>query len=134
MSGSSPAVLFVFLNAECGTCNSYVANAFYSGAKGAQLTNVSELGGDVWIVDCTAEINVTFKIGGQSYPIHPLDITREVVSDGETTCYGTVRLAYPQRSVCWADQRAFKFQPVTPGAIDPTFDGILGMTFCKWMA
>jgi hypothetical protein len=78
----------------------YVANATYSGAKGAQLVNVSAAGGDVWVVDCTAEINVTFKIGGQSYPIHPLDVTRELVSDGETTCYGTVRVASPLRSAC----------------------------------
>jgi hypothetical protein len=33
-----------------------------------------------------------------------------------------------------ADERAFKFQSVISGAQDPTFDGILGMTFCKRMA
>ena len=30
---------------------------------GAQLVSDSSLGGDVWVVDCTTEINVTFKIG-----------------------------------------------------------------------
>jgi hypothetical protein len=76
-------------------------DAIYSGAKGAQLLNVSALGGDVYIVDCTAEINVTFKVGGQSYPVHPLDVTRETVdSNGDKICYGTVRVASLQSSVC----------------------------------
>jgi hypothetical protein len=93
----------------------YIASAFYSGAKGAKLTNVSESAadGNVWVVDCTAEINVTFKIAGQSYPVHPLDVTRvadEVDANGNKICYGT-------------------FQPVTTGALDYTRDGILGMTF-----
>ena len=30
---------------------------------GAQLVSDSSLGGDVWVVDWTTEINVTFKIG-----------------------------------------------------------------------
>ena len=56
--------------------------------------------GDVWVVDCGAEINVTFKIGGQSYPIHPLDVTREDKdSNGELFCFGTVRMASPQGTV-----------------------------------
>jgi hypothetical protein len=76
-------------------------NAIYSGAKGAQLVNIASLNGDVWEVDCSAEINVTFKIGGQSYPIHPLDVTRKAVdSNGDTICYGTVRVTSPQSSVC----------------------------------
>ena len=75
-------------------------NAIYSSAPGAQLVSEDSLGGDVWIVDCTAELNVTFKIGGQSYPIHPLDVTREQVADNGTTfCYGTVRVASP-RALC----------------------------------
>jgi len=88
----------------------YVVNAIYSGAKGAQLNQVSS-GVTLWTVDCEAEINVTFKIGGQLYPVHPLDVVRELTdSTGDSGCYGT-------------------FQSVTPGAEDPTRDGILGMTF-----
>ena len=99
MSGSS--TFFVFFNTKHGTFNRHVVNAIYSDAKGARLVNETSLGGDVWIVDCDAEINVTFKIGGQSYPIHPLDVTREFVdSDGENYCLGTVRAASPQSSVC----------------------------------
>ena len=74
--------------------------AIYSGAKGAHLVNISAFSGDVWVVDCDAEINLTFKIGGQSIPIHPLDVTRvEVDPNGDTFCYGTVRVASPQSSV-----------------------------------
>jgi len=88
-----------------------VVNAIYSGAKGAQLVNVPAFNGYVWIVDCEAEINVTFKIGGQSIPIHPLDVTRQMEGvNGDSFCYGT-------------------YQSVIAGAQDPTFDGILGMTF-----
>jgi len=110
-------------------------NAIYSGVKGAKLTYVPSFHGDIWIVDCDAEINVTFRIGGQSYPIDPLDVSRkEQYTNGDTFCFGTVRVASLQNSVCYADQRAFKFQAVIPGAQDPTFDGILGMTFCKQAA
>ena len=83
------------------TSNRYVADAIYSRAKGAQLRNVPAFGGEVYIVDCTAEINVTFKIGGQSYPIHPLDVTQQDVdSNGVPFCFGTVRVASPQIPAC----------------------------------
>ena len=99
MSGPSPA--FILYSLKRGTSNRYVVDAIYSGAKGAQLRNIPALGGDVYVVDCTAEINVTFKIGGQSYPVHPLDVTRKVVdTNGEKICYGTVRVASLQSSVC----------------------------------
>ncbi|KAH9978210.1 aspartic peptidase domain-containing protein [Lactifluus volemus] len=89
----------------------YVAEAFYSKAKGAQLINVEAFSGDVWVFDCSAEINATFKINGQSYPIHPLDLSRSAqVANGTEVCYGP-------------------YQPAISGANDPTYDMILGMTF-----
>ena len=81
-------------NAERVTCNRYVVNAIYSGAKGAQLVPIPN-NESLWVVDCEAEINVTFKIGGQSYPVHPLDVTREKTVNGETICIGTVSMASP---------------------------------------
>jgi hypothetical protein len=100
VSGSS-STFFVSPYSERATCNRYVADAIYSGAKGAQLRNVPATGGAVWVVDCTAEINVTFKIGGQSFPIHPLDVTQKAVdSNGVTFCFGTVRVASPQIPAC----------------------------------
>ena len=66
--GLFPYFFFVNPNTERATYNSYVANAIYSAALGAQLVSDSPLGGDVLAVDCSAEIKVTFKIGGQPYP------------------------------------------------------------------
>ena len=78
-------------------CNRYVVNAIYSGAKGAKLQNIPEFNGETWVVDCDAELNVSFKIGGSTYPIHPLDVTRTDTDDnGNTFCYGTVRVTFPQ--------------------------------------
>jgi len=86
-------------------------DAIYSGAKGAKIVSIPELNGDTWAVDCDAELNVSFKIGGQTFPIHPLDVTNQAAyDDGKPLCYGT-------------------FQAVIDGAKNPTFDGILGMTF-----
>ena len=76
-------------------------DAIYSGAKGAKYFNIPELDEDKWVVDCDAELNVSFKIGGRTYPIHPLDVTWSQTGDsGETFCYGTVRVTSPQSFVC----------------------------------
>lgn len=97
---SSSSVL-VFCITERVTCIRSVVDAIYSGVKGAQLVSVPAFSGNVWCFDCDAEINVTFKIGGQSYPIHPLDVSRKVVdANGDSACYGTVRVASPLSLVC----------------------------------
>jgi hypothetical protein len=86
---------FGFVIHQHTTCGRYVAEAFYSKAKGAQLINVEAFSGDVWVFDCSAEINATFKINGQSYPIHPLDLSRSAqVANGTEVCYGPVRVEY----------------------------------------
>lgn len=74
-------------------------NAIYSGAKGAKLANIPEFNGETWLVDCDAELNISFKIGGQTYPVHPLDVTRQQTDDTGTYCYGTVRVTSPQSFV-----------------------------------
>jgi hypothetical protein len=99
-------ILFVFLIYERATCDRYVADAFYSGAKGAQLINIDAFSGDVWVFDCTAEITATIKIAGQSYPIHPLDMSRQDVdNNGNPFCYGSVRVAYLRSNMLEADLR-----------------------------
>ena len=106
MSGYSPAQL---PDADLALCNRYVVNAIYSGAKGAKLVNIPAFNGDTWVVDCDAELNVSFKIGGRTFPIHPLDVTRPETDDsGKTFCFGTVRVISPQSCVCWADHRPLK--------------------------
>ncbi|KAH9037652.1 aspartic peptidase domain-containing protein [Lactarius pseudohatsudake] len=90
---------------------SEVAHALYSGAKGAKLTNVQQFSGDIWVIDCDVEVNATFLIGGQSYPIHPLDLNHQVTDDnGNNICFGP-------------------FQPLIAGAENPTYDVILGMAW-----
>jgi len=74
------------------TSNSYVAQAFYSGAKGAKLVHMESFYGEVWVIDCDAEVNATFLIGGRSYPIHPLDMNQQGTDDnGKDICFGAVR-------------------------------------------
>ncbi|KAF5380669.1 hypothetical protein D9757_007060 [Collybiopsis confluens] len=98
-----------------------VANAFYSRFSGAEFVNVSGIG-TVWIVPCDLEVNLTFKMGGIRYPIHPLDATLDPSilgiddvqnSAGKDSCIGL-------------------FQPVSfDTGSDPTYDFILGMSFLR---
>jgi hypothetical protein len=37
---------------------------------------------------CNTEIAVTFKFGGVSYPVHPLDTVSKAISASNTTCVG----------------------------------------------
>lgn len=65
----------------------------YSGIKGANLTNIESMGGEVWVIDCGAEVNLTILIGGQSYHVHPLDTNQVGVDDdGNPICFGPVRV------------------------------------------
>ncbi|KAI0291221.1 aspartic peptidase domain-containing protein, partial [Multifurca ochricompacta] len=89
----------------------YVNGEIYSGLKGAKLENVTGLGGELWTFDCDQAPNVTISLGGQLYPVHPLDSSRVFIEDNnKTICFGA-------------------FQPRIPGANDPTYDMILGESF-----
>ncbi|THV03006.1 acid protease [Dendrothele bispora CBS 962.96] len=100
-----------------------VADAFYSRFDGAEYVNVNGIG-NTWIVPCDIEVNITWKIGGVRYPIHPLDATLKpsimgmpdgsvVNSNGDECCIGM-------------------FQPVSfDTGSDPTYDIILGMSFLR---
>ncbi|KAI0051051.1 acid protease [Auriscalpium vulgare] len=90
-----------------------VSDAIYSGFEGAKYQNLS-LTGPIWTLPCDIEVNITFKIGGQSYPVHPLDANLDLQvtdADGKKTCIGA-------------------FQPIST-ATDPDFDLILGMAFLR---
>ncbi|KAK0187821.1 aspartic peptidase domain-containing protein [Armillaria mellea] len=97
-----------------------VADAIYSGISGAEYQNITGIG-EIWVIPCDEEVNITFKFSGNSYHMHPLDVTMDpslfnlpkiVNSNGQTSCLGA-------------------FQPIifTPPA--PTFDIILGMSFLR---
>ena len=68
-----------------------MADTIYSGVPDASIQNVSGLG-NIWVIPCNAEINVTFMIGGKAYPIHPLDTNSDAWTDPDNiTCIGAVR-------------------------------------------
>lgn len=92
-----------------------VADAFYARVPGAQLVNYTGLG-EVYTLPCDVELNVTFKLGNVSYPIHPLDTS--LSSLGKTDAMGN--------PVCVGS-----FQPILPGAEASTYDMILGMAFLR---
>ncbi|PBK75119.1 acid protease [Armillaria solidipes] len=97
-----------------------VADAIYSRVSGAEYRNVTDVG-NVWIVPCDEEVNITFKFSGNSYHIHPLDATMDpslvdlpkiVNSEGQSSCIGL-------------------FQPIVSSAMSDMYDMILGMSFLR---
>ncbi|TBU56368.1 aspartic peptidase domain-containing protein [Dichomitus squalens] len=91
-----------------------VAEAIYSRVPGAKLTTIEASPSPAWTMPCNIELNVTFKFGGVSYPIHPLDtvmndVTGPLDSNGVPSCVGA-------------------FQPSTSST---PYDILLGMTFLR---
>jgi hypothetical protein len=69
-----------------------VADAIYGDAPDADFVKSSDLGA-VWTVPCDVEINIAFKFGGITYPIHPLDTVLDLGAtndDGSKVCIGAV--------------------------------------------
>lgn len=68
----------------------------------------------MYTLPCDVELNVTFKLGGVDFPIHPLDTSistlNKVDSLGNPFCIGA-------------------FQPIIASAQSSTYDLILGMAF-----
>ncbi|KAJ7079759.1 aspartic peptidase domain-containing protein [Mycena belliarum] len=100
---------------------SSVAKAIYGQFSGAELVNDTAVG-QIWIVPCKQEVNVTLKFGGKSYPVHPLDSTIDpkifglsarTNSAGVNSCLGL-------------------FQPFSfDTGSNPTYDMIFGMAFLR---
>jgi hypothetical protein len=67
------------------------AETIYSRYQGAELSTIDTVG-QVWIVPCSQEVNITFKLAGQRYPIHPLDATLSVRNILPTLCLFAHRL------------------------------------------
>ena len=68
-----------------------VSDAIYGRVQGAEWN----ADWNAWTIPCTQMLNISFKFGGNTYPIHPLDTSSSefdvVNSNGETVCLGTVR-------------------------------------------
>jgi hypothetical protein len=84
-----------------------LVDAIYKGVEGAQFNAAS----NVYTLPCNTEIAVTFKFGGVSYPVHPLDTVSRSLSASNTTCVGA-------------------FQPITFDS-HGLLDMILGMGFLR---
>ncbi|TRM67583.1 aspartic peptidase domain-containing protein [Schizophyllum amplum] len=73
---------------DSGTSYTYVpsdiCNAIYGDIDGASFD--SSLG--QWVVPCDAEIDMAIQIGGQVFPMHPLDITPTGLTD-QSQCVGS---------------------------------------------
>ena len=132
-----PSVAFIcsrhhrcpFINQKIVCLKREVSDAIYSGIPGASLQEVDGFG-VLWFIPCDAEIDIAFKIGGQTYPVHPLDTNAvfRTNSDGQT-CVGAVRLVLVK--LISHPKPRFQFQPIS-SAQSSTYDLILGMAFRKF--
>ncbi|KAK0464237.1 aspartic peptidase domain-containing protein [Desarmillaria tabescens] len=120
-SNSKQATVVVDSGTSLNLVPKSVADAIYSRFSGAEYqVNITGVG-DVWIVPCDEEVNITFKFSGNSYHIHPLDATMDpslwgltdlVNSKNQSSCIGS-------------------FQPIFSSASGATYDMILGMSFLR---
>jgi len=73
---------------DSGTSYTYasteICNAIYGGVDGAEFD--SSLG--QWIVPCSTEIDMALQFGGQLFPLNPLDVAPNSLTD-PSTCYGS---------------------------------------------
>jgi len=69
-----------------------VSDAIYGRVQGAVYDTKHEY----WTVPCGQLLNLTFNLGGNSYPVHPLDVVDDdfgiTDSNGNSVCIGAVRV------------------------------------------
>ncbi|GBE83097.1 hypothetical protein SCP_0501440 [Sparassis crispa] len=90
-----------------------MSDMIYGRVQGAEYNENA----GVWTIPCEQMLNISFKFGGQDYPVHPLDTSSSdfdmVNSLGQPVCVGT-------------------FQPITSAfSLLGEYDIILGMGFMR---
>ncbi|OCB83844.1 hypothetical protein A7U60_g9049 [Sanghuangporus baumii] len=90
-----------------------MSDAIYGRVQGAEWNEENE----VWTIPCDQMLNISFKFGGVTFPIHPLDASSSdfglTNSAGQEVCMGT-------------------FQPITSAfSLLGEYDIILGMAFLR---
>ncbi|EIW74697.1 acid protease [Coniophora puteana RWD-64-598 SS2] len=90
-----------------------VSDAIYGRVQGAEWSAAY----GAWLIPCGQLVNITINIGGNAYPVHPLDASSSdfgvTFANGGTACLGT-------------------FQPVTSAfSLLGEYDMILGMAFLR---
>ncbi|KAF8650126.1 hypothetical protein AX16_005363 [Volvariella volvacea WC 439] len=97
------------------------SDAIYSRIDGAEFGLVANVG-EVWIIPCDREVNITFKFAGKRYPIHPLDASLD------PTLLGLPRIRNSRGQACCIGT----FQPFSfATGPSPNYDIILGMAFLR---
>ncbi|KAK2466208.1 hypothetical protein APHAL10511_001850 [Amanita phalloides] len=81
---SNKAVVLVDSGSTFTYASPEVVNAIYGNVTGAEFN--SQLG--KWVVPCSHEIDMALQIGGQVFPLHPLDVTPSIPGD-DTKCFGS---------------------------------------------
>ncbi|TDL23417.1 acid protease [Rickenella mellea] len=69
-----------------------VADGIYGRVPGSEFVPQGDIG--YWRYPCNYELNISFKLGGVSYPIHPLDLGMPESSSDSKNCMAT----FQQRS------------------------------------
>lgn len=100
---------------------SSVASAIYSRFAGAQLVDVASVG-QIWVLPCHQEVNITFKFNGKPYPIHPLDASLNPKTIGLS---GVVDIG--GRPMCVGTFQPFSYNRGS----SPNYDMVLGMAFLR---
>lgn len=63
-------------------------DAIYNSIQGGN-PNKNEAG--QWTIDCLLAISLLLIIGGRPYPIHPLDLAWDKISDDHGRCFGGIQ-------------------------------------------
>jgi len=98
------AVVLIDTGSSYTSLPAKMCDAIYSGIPGAFFDSSITR----WNVPCNAEVSMALQIGGQVFPVHPLDVTPEAAS-GENECFGSF----------------------IPSPADPQFDWLVGDNFLR---
>ncbi|KAJ7909595.1 aspartic peptidase domain-containing protein [Mycena leptocephala] len=112
-AGAPPGKLVATM--DTGTPNAAIspqwADAVYSTIPGAQVQFVEVFGAKTWTIPCNTTTIVALQFGGQSFPIHPLDLTDVTVDKSTNT------------PIC--------FSPFFAGSVNPEEDLLFGDSFMR---
>ncbi|KAJ3563842.1 hypothetical protein NP233_g8671 [Leucocoprinus birnbaumii] len=81
---SNKAVILMDSGASYTYAPKSITDAIYANISGAQFDQKS----NQWLVPCGHEIDMAFQIGGQIFPLHPLDVT-PATAGNNSTCVGS---------------------------------------------
>ncbi|KXN86268.1 Gastricsin [Leucoagaricus sp. SymC.cos] len=81
---SNKAVVLMDSGASYTYAPKSITDAIYANVTGAQFDEKS----NQWLVPCDYEVDMAFQIGGQIFPLHPLDVA-PATAGNNSTCVGS---------------------------------------------